>query len=138
MRKYVASNRQFWWGDFKAADFADIDPDATIAVLPLAAIEQHGPHLPLSTDAEIMRGMLAEVARQLPETLDLRVLPIQETGKSNEHINVPGTLSLDPVIALEDAGNGLVNPQVIRAWEIPRDTDASLFRLQRQGWQLGP
>jgi len=101
MRQYVASKRQFWWGDFKAADFASVDPDSTIALLPLAAIEQHGPHLPLSTDAEIMRGMLVEVARQLPETLDLRVLPIQETGKSNEHINVPGTLSLDPVIALE-------------------------------------
>ncbi|RFC68311.1 creatininase family protein [Mesorhizobium denitrificans] len=101
MRQSVASNRQFWWGDFKAADFAAIDPDATIAVLALAATEQHGPHLPLSTDAEIMRGMLAEVARQVPDSLDLRVLPIQDVGKSNEHVNVPGTLSLDPVIALE-------------------------------------
>jgi len=100
-RRSVASNRQFWWGDFKAADFAAVDSDAVIAVLPVAATEQHGPHLPLSTDTEIMRGMLAKVAQRLPDGLDLRVLPIQEVGKSNEHINVPGTLSLDPVIALE-------------------------------------
>lgn len=96
----MAGERRFWWGDFKAADFVAIDPDAVIAVLPLAATEQHGPHLPLSTDTEIMRGMLAEVARRLPAELDVRVLPVQEVGKSNEHINVPGTLSLEPLAAL--------------------------------------
>ncbi|MCO5065516.1 MAG: creatininase family protein [Rhizobiaceae bacterium] len=97
----MAANRLFWWSDFKAADFVSVDPQAVIAVLPLAAVEQHGPHLPLSTDTAIMRGMLAEVERQLPESLDVRVLPVQETGKSNEHINVPGTLSLDAGTALE-------------------------------------
>lgn len=96
----MADNRRFWWGDFKASDFAAVDPDAVIAVLPLAAIEQHGPHLPLSTDADIMHGMLAEVGRRLPGDLDVRTVPVQAVGKSNEHINVPGTLSLDPVAAL--------------------------------------
>lgn len=97
----MAANRRFWWGEFKASDFASIEPDAVIAVLPLAATEQHGPHLPLSTDTDIMRGMLGEVAQRLPDVLDMRVLPVQEIGKSNEHINVPGTLSLDPVAALK-------------------------------------
>lgn len=100
-RQFVAGNRRFWWSDFKADDFRAVDPGTVIAVLPLAAVEQHGPHLPLSTDSDIMRGMLAEVRHHLPDELDIRVLPIQEVGKSNEHLNVPGTLSLDPITALE-------------------------------------
>jgi creatinine amidohydrolase len=39
--------RRVWWGDFRAPEFRDIDPDMVIAVVPLAAIEQHGPHLPV-------------------------------------------------------------------------------------------
>lgn len=88
--------KRFWWGDFKAAEFAGLDAEGTIAILPVAAIEQHGPHLPLSTDADIMAGMLAEVAQQKASSLDIRVLPIQSVGKSNEHIYAPGTLSLAP------------------------------------------
>lgn len=91
MRK---QKRRVWWGDFKAADFASIDPEKTIAVIPLAAIEQHGPHLPVSTDLAIMDGMLAEVFAHLPDNLDARFLPIQAVGKSDEHIHAPGTLSL--------------------------------------------
>ncbi|WP_378950302.1 creatininase family protein [Mesorhizobium sp. ANAO-SY3R2] len=87
-------NRRVWWGDFKAGDFTGLDPEATIAVIPVAAIEQHGPHLPVSTDAAIMEGMLSEVFSRLPENLDARFLPIQAVGKSDEHIYAPGTLSL--------------------------------------------
>ena len=36
--------RRVWWGDFRAPEFRDIDPEAVIAVVPVAAIEQHGPH----------------------------------------------------------------------------------------------
>jgi creatinine amidohydrolase len=94
--------RPVWWGDFKTADFQDIDPDATVAVLPVSAIEQHGPHLPLSTDLSIMQGMLATAIDKLPKGLDVRILPIQSVGKSNEHIFAPGTLSL-PANGLIDA-----------------------------------
>lgn len=94
--------RRIWWGDFNAADFQDIDPEKTIAVLPVAAIEQHGPHLPLSTDLSIMQGMLATMIDRLPESQDVRILPIQQVGKSNEHLYAPGTLTL-PATGLIDA-----------------------------------
>jgi creatinine amidohydrolase len=97
----VDSKRRVWWGDFPASAFADIDPEAVIAVVPLAATEQHGPHLPVSTDAAIMEGMLAETIAQLPVELDVRILPIQAVGKSNEHIFEPGTLTLSPTILIE-------------------------------------
>lgn len=94
--------RRAWWGDFKAADFAEIDPEKTIAVIPVAAIEQHGPHLPVSTDLAIMEGMLSAVFARLPADLDARFLPIQAVGKSDEHLYALGTLSL-PANMLVDA-----------------------------------
>ncbi len=90
----AAQGRKIWWGDFKAPDFAEIDPEETIAVLPVAAVEQHGPHLPLSTDADIMNGMLATAIPLVPQDLDLRILPVQAVGKSDEHVYAPGTLSI--------------------------------------------
>ncbi len=37
-----------FWGEMTTDDFAGLDPEKTIAVLPIAAIEQHGPHLAVS------------------------------------------------------------------------------------------
>jgi creatinine amidohydrolase len=95
------SKRRVWWGDFRAPEFRDIDPDHVIAVVPLAAIEQHGPHLPVSTDMAIMEGMLAETIALLPSDLDVRILPVQSVGKSNEHVFEPGTLTLPPSTLIE-------------------------------------
>lgn len=86
--------RKLWWGDYTARQFEGLDPEATIAVLPVAATEQHGPHLPVSTDHAIMAGMLDTVFPLVPDGLDVRFLPIQHVGKSNEHIRVPGTLTI--------------------------------------------
>ena len=88
------------WLDLKASDFYKIDPHKTIAVLPTAAIEQHGPHLPVGTDTIIGQGMLEESKRILPKELDVRILPIQTIGKSNEHIWEYGTLTLTAETAL--------------------------------------
>ncbi|MEP2641477.1 creatininase family protein [Roseobacter sp.] len=88
------------WADFRAPDFTDIDPMKTIAVLPTAAIEQHGPHLPVGTDTLIGQGMLDELRRQAPSDMDLRILPIQAVGKSNEHLWAAGTLTLTAATAL--------------------------------------
>ncbi|MEM9796372.1 MAG: creatininase family protein [Pseudomonadota bacterium] len=88
------------WADMRAPDFADLDPNRTVAVLPTAAVEQHGPHLPTGTDALIAEGMLDTVAALCPPDLDLLALPVQAVGKSNEHLWAAGTLTLSAEIAL--------------------------------------
>ena len=70
-------------------------------MLPVAAIEQHGPHLPVSTDTTIMNGMLETVIARLPDDLDIRILPVQAVGKSNEHLHAPGTLTLPAATLIE-------------------------------------
>ncbi len=90
----TVANRRVWWGDYRTTEYASIDPEGTIAVLPVAAIEQHGPHLPVSTDTTIMNGMLETMIARLPAELDIRILPVQAVGKSNEHLHAPGTLTL--------------------------------------------
>ena len=86
--------RRLDWDQYRAAEFENIDPMTTIAVLPLAAIEQHGPHLPVGTDAIIAEGMLAQLRTDLPDDLEIRILPTQAVGKSNEHVFAPGTITL--------------------------------------------
>jgi len=87
--------KAFFWNEMNTYDFQDISPERTVAVLPIASTEQHGPHLPLATDTAIANGMMAEVRRQLPEDLAVLVLPTQEIGKANEHVFGPGTLSFE-------------------------------------------
>ena len=87
------SYRKVWWTDFTASEFDGVDPERTIAVFPTAAVEQHGPHLPVGTDTIINQGHLDLLIARLPADLDVRILPIQAIGKSNEHIWQVGTVS---------------------------------------------
>jgi creatinine amidohydrolase len=84
---------KFWaemtWTDFQARDMA-----RAIALLPVAATEQHGPHLPLGTDTFIMEGYIAKVVERVPDELAVLFLPVQSCGLSIEHTDFPGTLSL--------------------------------------------
>ena len=84
---------RFWaemsWRDFAAADMA-----RTVAVLPLAAIEQHGPHLPVGADAFIGEGYLQRAIARLPVDWPVLFLPTQTIGASDEHAEYPGTLTL--------------------------------------------
>jgi creatinine amidohydrolase len=88
------------WTEIRWPDFSDGDPARWIAVLPLAATEQHGPHLPLGTDVMIAQAYLARVQELLPAKLPVTFLPLQPIGISTEHIDYPGTLTLPTEIAL--------------------------------------
>ena len=85
--------RKIWWTDFSASEFDNLDPMNTIAILPIAAIEQHGPHLPVGTDTIINQSMIELLATRAPAGLNLRILPVQAIGKSNEHIWSKGTIT---------------------------------------------
>jgi creatinine amidohydrolase len=93
--------RKIWWTDFAAPEFSGIDPSRTIAILLVAAIEQHGPHLPVGTDTILNRGCLEMLAERAPADLDLRILPIQSLGKSNEHLWAGGTVTHTAVTAIQ-------------------------------------
>lgn len=86
--------RSVFWEELTTADFAGGGAREWIAVLPVAAIEQHGPHLPLFTDAAIAQGLIRRVAGMLPPELPAVFLPVQPIGKSKEHIDFAGTLTL--------------------------------------------
>jgi creatinine amidohydrolase len=86
------------WADIAAAGEA---VRRWIAVLPLAAVEQHGPHLPLGVDAYIAEAYLARVRKILPEALPVTFLPVQRVGVSAEHLGYPGTLTLSAATAIK-------------------------------------
>ena len=83
------------WQDLATTDFGAVDVESTIALLPVSAIEQHGPHLPLSTDAVIADGIVRAALDGLPTPPTVLVLPGFVVGDSVEHTNFPGTLSID-------------------------------------------
>ncbi|WP_027171492.1 creatininase family protein [Methylobacterium sp. 10] len=91
------------WFDLTTEEIASV-VGRSIAVLPVAAVEQHGPHLPLSTDVTIAEGYLARLAELDAGRLDILVLPVQSIGKSDEHDAFPGTLSLTAETALRAWG----------------------------------
>jgi creatinine amidohydrolase len=92
--------RKLYWSELTTLEFDGLDPEDTIAVLPIAAIEQHGPHLPVATDSAIAEGMIGEVVKRLPADLAILILPTQSIGKSNEHVRSPGTITLSAETAL--------------------------------------
>ena len=78
------------WTAIHWPDIAKEDAARWIAVLPLAATEQHGPHLPLRTDVLIAEAYLARVRELLPDSIPATFLPIEEIGISTEHTDYPG------------------------------------------------
>jgi creatinine amidohydrolase len=82
------------WQEMTTTDFAALDRERVVAVLPVGAVEQHGPHLPVAVDACINQGIIDEVLLRLPADLHATFLPLMPIGKSNEHQAFPGTLTL--------------------------------------------
>ena len=83
-----------FWADLTTTDFATLALDRTIAVLPVAATEQHGPHLPLSVDTDLVDGLVAACLPHLPADVPVLFLPTQAVGFSPEHARFAGTLTL--------------------------------------------
>ena len=83
-----------FWADLATTDFAALDRSRAIAVLPVAATEQHGPHLPLSVDTDLVDGVVQACLPCLPADLPALFLPTQNVGLSPEHARFAGTLTL--------------------------------------------
>ena len=99
-----------FWADMTWPDFQSADISRVIAVLPVAAIEQHGPHLPVGVDAVINDGYVRRAAERIPDDCPVLFLPLQPAGVSGEHSEYPGTLSLSVECAIRawaDIGNGV-------------------------------
>lgn len=92
------------WAGVSARDFALAQRSGlaaqTVAVLPVGAVEQHGPHLPLSVDSTLVDGMVAAALPHLPAEVPVLVLPTQQIGLSLEHESYAGTLGLSPATLL--------------------------------------
>ncbi len=83
-----------WWRELTTLEAGALRDRDCVAILPMAATEQHGPHLPLGVDAFINHGVLERAVALAPADLNFVVLPASEIGKSNEHLDFAGTLTL--------------------------------------------
>ena len=81
-----------YWQDLTWPDFRAL-PANTVAVLPVGAIEQHGPHLPVAVDTAINQGIVARTLKVIPDDLPVLVLPTQAVALSVEHLRFPGTIN---------------------------------------------
>jgi creatinine amidohydrolase len=110
MADFPSPRRRF--ADLRAPEVLERLTPSSVLVQPVGSIEQHGPHLPLSTDVLIAEATVNAVADQSGDELDLWVLPPLAYSKSNEHAWAPGTvwLSATTLLAvLDDIGRSLAN-----------------------------
>lgn len=84
------------WQDLTTEELARLPRGRAVAVLPVGAIEQHGPHLPLSVDADIASAVVERALLKLAPAVPVLVLPLMAVGVSPEHADFPGTLTLKP------------------------------------------
>ncbi len=85
--------KSHWWWDLSAEDFRNLDMSQIVAVLPVGAVEQHGPHLPVRVDAAINEGIMRHAVERMSDDFPALILPTMAIGKSNEHSAYPGTLT---------------------------------------------
>ena len=123
-----------FWAEMSWRDFAATDMSKVVAVLPVAAVEQHGPHLPVGVDMFINEGYLARAVKRIPDDMPVLILPVQAIGKSNEHIEYPGTLTL----SIGDGHSSLDgNRRKRRANRVPQAHFHEFARRKRAGHRRG-
>ena len=87
-----------FWAHWSTADFSQAQADGTmaqtIAILPVAATEQHGPHLPLNVDSALIDGVIAAALPHIAPAVPALFLPTQTIGLSPEHAAFAGTLTI--------------------------------------------
>jgi len=108
MKTWIPDARNFAYLNWKQVDA--LPRESTLLILPTAAIEQHGHHLPLATDTLINNLCLGRALQKLPAEMPVYALPPVHYGKSNEHIGFPGTLSVSSatfMAVLRDLGSSL-------------------------------
>jgi len=108
MKTWIPDSRNFAYLNWKQVDA--LPRETTLLVLPTAAIEQHGHHLPLATDTLINNLLLGHALEKLPAEVPVYALPPVCYGKSNEHIGFPGTLSVSSntfMAVLRDLGSSI-------------------------------
>jgi creatinine amidohydrolase len=98
----VSDARTQWDWERRTSDILRIwGANGLVAILPVAATEQHGPHLPVGTDSLLMDGMLDTLCEIAQGEARFCFLPVQRIGKSDEHGGSPGTLTLDAEVAIQ-------------------------------------
>lgn len=110
MKTWIPDARNFAYLNWKQVDA--LPRESTLLVLPTAAIEQHGHHLPLATDTLINNLLLGHALEKLPAEVRVYALPPVHYGKSNEHLGFPGTLSVSAatfMAVLRDLGASLAS-----------------------------
>jgi len=107
---------QGYWADLPSATFGDL-PDDIVAVLPLGATEQHGPHLPLLVDSCLISAVAHQALKALDPAQSVLVLPTLSITKSDEHTSFPGTLTLSAetlLAVLREIGASVARAGVMR------------------------
>ena len=101
------------WKNLVTTDFTSLNPEQTIAMLPVGAIEQHGPHLPLGTDAYITESLVEGLLTRNHDPINLLALPPMLIGHSCEHSDFPGTLSADAETLIPVSYTHLTLPTIL-------------------------
>jgi creatinine amidohydrolase len=110
MKTWIPDARNFAYLNWKQVDA--LPRESTLLILPTAAIEQHGHHLPLATDTLINNLLLGHALKRIPLDIPVYALPPVHYGKSNEHIGFPGTLTLSSttvMAVLRDLGSSIAS-----------------------------
>ncbi|WP_240940984.1 creatininase family protein [Paenibacillus sp. HB172176] len=131
----------------------ELDKENALVLLPVAAVEQHGPHLPTYTDTLINETMLTHAFEQLPDDAPVWLIPPLAYGKSTEHLGIPGTITLSATtlmavvmdiarslqisgfkkLAFYNTHGGNVDLLSMMAREIRIETGLAVFQVQFDG-----